>query len=139
MVCRRGFTSHPLMGATVLCGIWAAIYLPHIIPAIRAGGVSEVIAISAGLIGAIGGPALLILVEGDEMFGILGIVAALGAGWVSARVGIALEASASTAESARLCGAALGPILVYTAFFVATWVVDRRERNSPTTNRDKGD
>jgi hypothetical protein len=127
------------MGAIVLCGIWVAVYLPHIIPAVRAGGVPEVIAIAAGVIGALGGPALLILVEGDEMFGILGIVAALGAGWVSARLAVALDVSASATESARLCGAALGPILIYTAFFLATRISERRERDSSASNRDKKD
>ena len=133
----RGFVSHSLMGAAVLCGAWVAIYLPHIIPGVRAGGVSEVIAIAAGVIGAIGAPALLIIIEGDEIFGVLGIVTALVAGWVSARIAMALEASPSAIESARLCGAALGPILVYAGFSVAAWVVDRRERNPSTSSRDK--
>jgi hypothetical protein len=136
---RQGFVSHSLMGAAVLCGAWVAIYLPHIIPGVRVGGISEVIAIAAGVIGALGAPALLIIIEGDEIFGILGIVAALLAGWISARIGIALEASASATESARLCGAALGPIVLYTGFSVPTWVADRRERSPSTSSRDKED
>ncbi len=135
----RGFTSHPLMGATLLCGAWVAIYLPHIIPGIRLGGVSQVIAIAAGVIGAIGAPALLIITEGDEGLGILGIIAALLAGWVSARIAMAVEASPSAIESARLSGAALGPILVYAGFSVAARVVGRRKSNPSTSGRDKQD
>jgi len=133
----RGFVSHTLMGATALCGAWIAIYLPHIIPGVRVGGASEVIAIAAGVVGAIGAPALLVIIEGDEIFGILGIIAALAAGWASARIAMAFEASPTAIESARLCGAALGPVLVYAGFSVATWVVDRRERNPSPSSRDK--
>ena len=134
---RRGFTSHPLMGAAVLCGAWVAIYLPHIIPGIRAGGVSEVIAIAAGVVGAIGAPALLIITEGDEGLGILGIIAALAVGWGSARIAMALEASPSAIESARLSGAALGPILLYAGFSIAAWIRDKRRRNPAKSSRDK--
>jgi hypothetical protein len=135
----RGFTSHPLMGAAVLCGAWIAIYLPHIVPGIRAGGVSEAIAIAAGVIGAIGAPALLIITEGDEGLGVLGIIAALLAGWGSARIAMALEASPSAIESARLSGAALGPILLYAGFSAAAWIREKRRRNPPTSHLDKAD
>jgi hypothetical protein len=125
----RGFTSHPLMGAALLCGAWVAIYLPHIIPAIRAGGVAEVIAIAAGVIGALGAPALLIITEGDEGLGILGIIVALLAGWGSARIAMALGATPGAIKSARLSGAALAPILLYTGLSVAARIGEKRRRN----------
>jgi hypothetical protein len=135
----RGFTSHPLMGAALLCGGWVAIYFTHVIPGIRAGGIAEVIAIAAGVIGAIGAPALLIFTEGDEGLGILGIIAALLVGWVSARLAMVFHASPGAVESARLSGAALGPILLYAGFSLRTWTGARRKRKPSMSSQDKAD
>jgi len=110
---QRGFGSHAAMGAVLLGGVWLAVYLPVLGPVLRAGGWTARLAVAAGLVGALGGPLLLVLIDGDELLGALGIPAALLAGWGAARLGVHLGLAAPALATLRLGGAALGPVLLY--------------------------
>jgi hypothetical protein len=101
---QRGFGSHAAMGAVLLGGVWLAVYLPGLNPALRAGGWTARLALAAGLVGVLGGPLLLVATEGDELLGALGIPAAL-----------------------RLWGAALGPVLLYGGLSVLFRVLRKRD------------
>jgi len=106
-----GFTSHAAMGAVLLAGAWAAVYLPDFMAAFRLGGQSAQWAIAAGLVGVLVAPALLVVAEGDEFMGLLSIGVALLVSWASAHAAAAFGAEPTTIETARLAGAALGPVL----------------------------
>ena len=122
----RGFGSHGAMGAALLAMVWLAVYLPRIMPMLRMGGWPAGLAIAAGLVGLIGGPLVLIIVDGDEGFGVLGIVAALLAGWGSARLAMVLGASSFRVDLIRLCGASLGPLMLYGGFHLMAKAAQRR-------------
>jgi hypothetical protein len=123
---QRGFTNHSVMGAVLLCGAWFAIYLPNLAPAVRLGGWPAWLVIAVYLVGATAGPALLIAIEGDELFGCAGIVVALTAGWLSARIALRAGLPPGAIESVRLCGAALGPMLLYGCFHLAAKAAQRK-------------
>jgi len=123
----KGFANHAVMGAIFLGLVWLAIYFPNLVPAIRLGGWTACLAIAAGLMGILAGPLLLVFVEGDEIFGALGIVAALLASWISTRLAIFLEVSSPTLEIARLWGGALGPILLYGSFHLLAKAVQEKK------------
>lgn len=114
----RGFTNHAGIGAALLGGLWLAIYLPRLQPVLRMGGWSAGLALVAIALGVLGGPLCLLLVEGDEMFGILGLGMALLAGWTAARIGRLMGVPPSVVEGLRLGGAALGPVLLFGCFHV---------------------
>lgn len=112
----RGFISHALMGAAFLGSVWLAIYLPKLLPLLRMGGWPAGLALVAGFLGVLGGPVLLVYLDGDEGFGILGIVAALLGGWACARGLRAFGVAPTTLDLARMWGAALGPLLLFGGF-----------------------
>lgn len=112
----KGFTSHALMGAAALGAVWFAVYLPSFVLAFRMGGWPSGLAAGAGLLGLLGGPLFLIYLEGDEGFGLLGILAAIFLGWACAKGAKAFGMPPATAELVRLWGAALGPLLLFACF-----------------------
>lgn len=121
----RGFTSHALMGATFLAGVWFAVYLPDLLAAIRVGGWLAMLAYAAGAVGVVLGPLVIVLVPGDEGFGFVGLAVALLVGWLSAKVAGAIGAATETVQAARLVGAALAPLLLFGLF---AWLAKRAER-----------
>jgi hypothetical protein len=122
----KGFGSHGAMGAALLGMVWLAIYLPRMLPLLRLGGWPAGLVVVAGLLGILGGPLLLVLVEGDEGFGILGIVVALFVGWASTKVAMALGASTLRVDIVRVCGAALGPLLLFACFELRARAVQKK-------------
>lgn len=124
---KRGFTSHALMGAAFLGSVWLAIYLPKFLLVFRMGGWPAGLGVVAALLGVLGGPLLLILLEGDEGFGILGIVAALLFGWASAKGMRALGLAPTTVEVIRLWGAALGPLLLFGGFHLLARAAQKKD------------
>ena len=122
----RGFGNHRAMGAAFLGMGWLAIYLPRVAPLLHRGGLPAGLAVTAALVGILGGPLLLILVEGDEGFGLLGLLAALLLGWLGARAALSLGAPPLQVDLARLAGAALGPLLLFGGFEVLARAVQKR-------------
>jgi hypothetical protein len=108
------------MGAVFLGGTWLAIYLPNLGPAFRPGGWPHGLLIALYVMGVSLGPGLLIAIQGDEILGGLGLVAALLMGWSSAHLAILAGAAPGLVESLRLCGAALGPAILYGGFHLAS-------------------
>lgn len=122
----KGFVNHTLMGALFLGAMWLALYLPSVGSAIRQGGWPVWLTLTVFLVGWLAGPALMIAFGGDEIMGCLGILAALLAGWIGARLAASMGVSGGAVEAIRLCGAALGPIVLYGGFHLAHWLSERR-------------
>jgi len=105
-----GFGSHAWMGAVLLAGVWFAVHLPHLSQAVRQSGWPTWVVLAVFVLGTLGGPILLVTFGGDELLGVLGILAALLAGWAIARLAVWMGIPPSALPCFRLCGAALGPL-----------------------------
>ena len=78
-------------------------------------------------LGVVGGPILMLLFGGDEIFGCLGVIVALVVGVILANLAVRVWNVPDLRDTLRLCGAALGPILLYSGTRLVMWIVERRE------------
>lgn len=127
---RRGFVNHALMGAIFLGGLWFALHMPTLALAAKAGLWPTWVLVAIFAIGVLGGPVLMILFGGDEIFGCLGVVVALLMGLCFAYLAIRVWSVPELRDTLRLCGAALGPILLYAGIRLASWLAERRADRS---------
>lgn len=131
---RRGFVDHALTGAILLSGAWLAFFLPGILAVLRLGGWKAVLAGSAGLIGGMVNPLIMVRYGGDELFGFLGILVALLAAWGSVKVAVLCHVAPGQLGSIRLGAAALGPIAFYLGVRFVAHVLDGRwSKPSPSS------
>lgn len=124
---RRGFVNHAVAGALFLGGLWFAFHLPTLTAAIRAGAWPTWVLVAIFALGVFGGPVLMLLFGGDEIFGCLGVVVALVLGWVLAYFALHIWALPTWRDPLRLCGAALGPVLLYGGIRMGMWLGERRQ------------
>ncbi len=124
---RSGFVNHALVGAIFLGGLWLALHLPTLASAAKAGLWPTWALVAIFALGVLGGPVLMLLFGGDEIFGCLGVVVALLMGLGFAYLAIRVWAVPDLRDTLRLCGAALGPILLYSGIRLAMWLAERRE------------
>lgn len=131
---QRGFANHAWMGAALLGGLWLAIFLPGMLGAVRQGGWTAVLAVAAGLVGVLGAPILMTRFGGDELFGFLGILAALLAAWGSVKIAVLCHAAPGYLGSIRLGAAAVGPSALYFGIRLVAHVIDGRgSKPSPSS------
>lgn len=123
----RGFGSHALMGAVLLAGVWFALHLPHLSQAVRQSGWPTWVVLAVFALGALGGPILLVILGGDELLGVVGILAALLVGWAGARLAAWMGILLGAVPCNRLCGAALGPLAIFGCFHLIARRNDRKE------------
>lgn len=122
-----GFVNHALMGALFLAGMWSALHLPTLTAATRAGIWPNWLLVVIFALGVVGGPILMLLFGGDEIFGCLGVIVALVVGVILANLAVRVWNVPDLRDTLRLCGAALGPILLYSGTRLVMWIVERRE------------
>jgi hypothetical protein len=123
---RNGFVNHALTGALFLGGLWFAFHMPTLTSAAKADVWPIWALVAVFAIGVLGGPVLMLLFGGDEIFGCLGVVVALLLGLGFAYLAVRVWAAPDLRDTFRLCGAALGPILLYAGIRLALWLAERR-------------
>ncbi len=125
---RRGFVNHALMGALFLGGLWFALHMPLLARASAEGAWPKWLLVAIFAVGVLGGPSLMLLFGGDEIFGCLGVVAALLLGLGGGYLAVHAFGAPGAREAIRLCGAALGPILLYSGIRGSMWLAERKDR-----------
>lgn len=124
----EGFVNHALTGALFLAGLWFALHLPALTLAARAGAWPTWLLVAIFATGVLGGPVLMLTFGGDEIFGCLGVVVSLVLGWCFAFLAVRVWAAPDLRDTFRLCGAALGPLLLYGGIRLVFWLKDRSGR-----------
>lgn len=119
----------------LLGGLWFALHLPTLTAASKEGAWPQWLLIVIFGVGVLAGPVLMIVVGGDEIVGCLGVVAALVLGWSSANLAVRVWSIPEAQHAARLCGAALGPLLLYAGIHAVLWWADRRQSGQRPTGQ----
>jgi hypothetical protein len=123
----RGFVNHAVTGALLLGGLWFALNMPLLARASAEGAWPRWLLVVIFAVGVLGGPCLMLVFGGDEIFGCLGVVVALLLGLGGAYLAVHVFAAPGAREAIRLSGAALGPILLYSGIRVSMWLAERKE------------